>query len=247
MRLYVNVDPVALVRNAWAQQTPCPIEMARLAVASGADGIGVHLRKDRRHMRDADVEALIDKLGAPITMKIAASSQLVDLAVRLRPDMCCLVPDQGSEIFIKCGFDLGVLPPLLGVAVNRLNKAGIRVSLLVEANVQQVTAAALLGVGGVILYAGRYTRANPGRERDALLAEIRSAAGTAKARGLTCIVSGGLACDTVADIARTPGVDGISVGHSVIASSMADGLPAAINRFRSAMSMAGSNGIASAV
>ncbi len=159
--LSVNVDHVATLRNARGGAFPDPAEAARAAVAAGADGITVHLREDRRHIRDRDVERIRAGIAAPLNFEMAATGEMVGIACRLRPPACCLVPEKRQELTTEGGLDLLRAGPALAEAVKRLAGAGIRVSIFVEADPAQIAAAARLGAACVELHTGPYADAAP--------------------------------------------------------------------------------------
>jgi pyridoxine 5-phosphate synthase len=230
--LSVNVDHVATLRNARGGDFPCPVEAARVAIASGAQGITVHLREDRRHIRDRDVERIRAEVAAPLNFEMAATEEMVAIAERLRPPACCIVPEKRAELTTEGGLDLLRPSSFLPTAIARLRGAGVRVSIFVEADARQIEAAARLGANCIELHTGPYADA-PAEARGPHLARLRAGAAAARAAGLLCHAGHGLAYDSVGDIARMPEVSEVSIGHFLVSRSVFEGLPATIARFRS--------------
>jgi len=230
--LSVNVDHVATLRNARGGGFPCPVEAARVSIASGAQGITVHLREDRRHIRDRDVERIRAEVDAPLNFEMAATEEIVAIAERLRPRACCIVPEKRAELTTEGGLDLLRPSAFLPAAIARLRAAGVRVSIFVEADPRQVEAAARLGANCIELHTGPYADA-PAEARGPHLARLRAGAAAARAAGLLCHAGHGLAYDSVEDIARMPEVSEVSIGHFLVSQSVFEGLPATIARFRS--------------
>jgi pyridoxine 5-phosphate synthase len=239
--LSVNVDHVATLRNARGGVFPCPVEASRLAIAAGADGITVHLREDRRHIRDRDVERIRQEIPAPLNFEMAATEEMVAIAERLRPPACCLVPEKRAELTTEGGLDLLRPSPFLPEAIARLRRAGVRVSIFVEADPLQIAAAARLGAACVELHTGPYADAAPDA-RGAHLSRLGAGAAAARTHGLLCHAGHGLAFDSIAGIARIPEVSEVSIGHFLIARSLFDGLPAVVGRFRSLIDAARNTG-----
>lgn len=231
MRLSVNVDHVATLRNARGGDFPCPVEAARVAVQAGADGVTVHLREDRRHIRDRDVERIAGEVETRLNLEMAATEEMVAIACRLRPPACCLVPEKRQELTTEGGLDLLRAGPGLRDAVRRLADAGIEVSIFVEADAAQIEAAARLGAQAVELHTGAYADAAP-EARGPHLARLRAGAAAARAAGLACHAGHGLRYDSIGPVAAMPEVEEVSIGHFIIAQSLFEGLPAVVRRFR---------------
>jgi pyridoxine 5-phosphate synthase len=238
--LSVNVDHVATLRNARGGAFPCPVEAARVAIASGAQGITVHLREDRRHIRDRDVERIRAEIAAPMNFEMAATEEMVAIAERLRPPACCIVPEKRAELTTEGGLDLLRPSAFLPAAIARLRGAGVRVSIFVEADPRQIEAAARLGANCIELHTGPYADA-PAEARGPHLARLRAGAAAARAAGLLCHAGHGLAYDSIGDIARMPEVSEVSIGHFLVSQSVFEGLPATIARFRSLIDRARSS------
>lgn len=233
----VNVDHVATLRNARGGTFPCPVEAARIVVAAGADGVTMHLREDRRHIRDRDVERVRAEIAAPLNFEMAATEEMVAFAERIRPPYCCLVPEKRQELTTEGGLDVLRAGPFLKEAVDRLRNAGVRVSIFIEADQAQIEAAARLGAQAIELHTGTYAE-GPVENRAAQLARLKVGAVAAKAAGLLCHAGHGLSYDTVGPIAAWHEVTEVSIGHFLISQSVFEGLPAVVRRFRALMDAA---------
>jgi pyridoxine 5-phosphate synthase len=231
MRLSVNIDHVATLRNARGGHFPCPVEAARVAMAAGADGITMHLREDRRHVRDRDLERVASEVDCRLNFEMAATEEMVAIAERLRPPACCIVPEKRQELTTEGGLDVLGAGPFLAEAVRRMAAGGTEVSIFIEADPRQIEAAARLGAQAIELHTGAYADATP-EARPALLARLREGAAAAAALGLTCHAGHGLTYDTVGPIAAMPEVVEVSIGHFLISQSIFEGLPAVVRRFQ---------------
>ena len=235
--LSVNVDHVATLRNARGGAFPCPVEASRLAVRAGADGITVHLREDRRHIRDRDVERIRAEIPAPLNFEMAATEEMVAFAERIRPPYCCLVPEKRAELTTEGGLDVLRAGPFLREAVSRLRAADVRVSIFIEADAAQIEAAARIGAMAIELHTRTYAE-GPVQARPAQLARLKTGVAAARAAGLLCHAGHGLTYDTVSDIACMEEVTEISIGHFLISQSLFEGLPAVVRRFKTLISAA---------
>lgn len=231
MRLSVNVDHVATLRNARGGDFPCPVEAARVAVEAGADGITVHLREDRRHIRDRDVERIGAEVGTRLNLEMAATEEMVAIACRLRPAACCLVPEKRQELTTEGGLDVLRAGPFLGDAVRRLAGAGIEVSVFVEPHAAPIEACARLGAQAVELHTGAYADA-AADARGRHLEALRAGAAAARAAGLLCHAGHGLTYGNLPPVAAMPEVAEASIGHFLIGQSVFEGLPAVVRRFK---------------
>lgn len=231
MRLSVNVDHVATLRNARGGEFPCPVQAARTVMAAGADGVTVHLREDRRHIRDRDVERIAAEVETRLNFEMAATAEMVAIALRLCPPACCIVPEKRAELTTEGGLDVLRAGPDLAKSVQRLAGAGIEVSIFVEADAAQIEACARLGAQAVELHTGAYADAAPA-ERPAHLARLAAGAAAARAAGLLCHAGHGLAYDTLPPIAAMPEIEEVSIGHFLIGQSVFEGLPAVVRRFQ---------------
>ncbi|TCZ63022.1 pyridoxine 5'-phosphate synthase [Roseicella aquatilis] len=237
MRLSVNIDHVATLRNARGGSFPCPVEAARTAMAAGADGITMHLREDRRHVRDRDLERVAAEVECRLNFEMAATGEMVGIATRLRPPACCLVPERRQELTTEGGLDLLGAGPQLGEAVRRLAGAGIEVSIFVEPDPRQIEAAARLGAQAIELHTGPYADAAP-EARAPYLARLRAGAAAAAGLGLLCHAGHGLSYETIGPIAAMPEVSEVSIGHFLIGQSVFEGLPAVVRRFQALIAAA---------
>ncbi len=230
LRLGVNIDHVATVRNARGGAHPDPVALAKAALRAGADGITAHLREDRRHMRDADMERLRAEIAAPLNMEMAATAEMVDIARRLRPHAVCLVPERRREITTEGGLDVVGQSVTLAPVVAALAEAGIRVSLFIDPDPAQLRAAAAIGAPVVELHTGAYAEGRAGE-----LERLRIAAALTTALGLECHAGHGLAYDNVAPVAALPAVRELNIGHFLIGQAIFDGIATVIAEMRARM------------
>ena len=235
--LSVNVDHVATLRNARGGAHPCPVEASRLAVEAGADGITVHLREDRRHIKDRDVERIRAEIAAPMNFEMAATEEMVAFAERIRPPYCCIVPEKRAELTTEGGLDVLRAAPFLREAVARLRAANVRVSIFIEADAAQIEAAAAIGAAAIELHTGTYAE-GPVADRPKQLARVQAGVAAARRAGLLCHAGHGLSYETVTDIARMEEVTEISIGHFLISQSVFEGLPAVVRRFKALIAAA---------
>jgi pyridoxine 5-phosphate synthase len=224
-RLYINIDHVATVRQARRTDEPVPLEAARLAEAAGADGITVHLREDRRHIQDADVEALAPAVRV-LNLELATSADVLSVACRLRPYQATIVPERREEITTEGGLDLRGPNPRLRETIRRLDEAGARVSLFIDPDLAALDAAKDLGVPAVELHTGRY--AHTWGESDAALEELRRAARHAAEMGLFVHAGHGLTYRNVVAVAASPEIEELNIGHSVVSRAMMAGMRTAV-------------------
>jgi pyridoxine 5-phosphate synthase len=225
MRLYINVDHVATVREARRTDEPDPFDAARLCEAAGADGITVHLREDRRHIQDRDVERLAPAVKV-LNLELATSADVVDIACRLRPYQATIVPERREEVTTEGGLDLGRPNPRLRETIRRLDEAGIRVSLFIDPDAAVLDAAKDLGVPAVELHTGRYAHA--WQQNDAALEELRRAARHAADMGLFVHAGHGLTYRNVAPVAAIPEIEELNIGHSIVSRAVMVGMHAAV-------------------
>jgi pyridoxine 5-phosphate synthase len=238
LRLGVNIDHVATLRNARDQGYPDPVRAAHMAIMAGADGITAHLREDRRHIRDADVERLKRQILTPLNFEIAATDEMVEIASRLRPHAACLVPEKRTERTTEGGLDIIGGHNHLAPVVRRLKGEGIRVSLFVEPEVDVMQAACDLEAPVVELHTGAYCEAV--LADDAALAEhelgrLRRAAEHGAAIGLEIHAGHGLTFDTVRPVAAIPQILELNIGHFLICEAVFMGLGEAVRTMRAAM------------
>lgn len=227
VRLGVNVDHVATVRNARGGSHPDPFAAALVAVGAGADGITVHLREDRRHIRDSDVERIAAAAEIRLNFEMAATDEMVGIALRLRPAACCLVPEKRTEVTTEGGLDAAGQMEALRPKVAALRDAGIRVSLFLDPALQQLQAAAALGAEVVELHTGAYAE---GREGE--LGRLAEAARAMPGLGLECHAGHGLTYANVRDVAAIPEVMELNIGHFLVGQALMDGLPGVVARMK---------------
>ncbi|MFP1643817.1 pyridoxine 5'-phosphate synthase [Pontitalea aquivivens] len=241
LRLGVNIDHVATLRNARGSAYPDPVRAARLAEEAGADGITAHLREDRRHIRDADIGALMAALRRPLNFEMAATAEMRQIALRHRPHAACIVPEKREERTTEGGLDVAGDEPRLADFIAPLRAAGIRVSMFIGHDPAQIEASARIGAAVVELHTGHYCDLHhEGRlaERDAELAALREGARLAHSLGLEVHAGHGLTFDTVGPIAAFPEVRELNIGHFLIAEAVFIGLGPAIAQMRAAMDAA---------
>ena len=240
-RLGVNIDHVATVRNARGGPHPDPVAAAHLAIRAGADGITAHLREDRRHIRDADMERLRAEITKPLNFEMAVTDEMVAIAARLRPHAACLVPEKREERTTEGGLDLNARPQALRDAVTALAEAGCRVSLFVEPDVAVMDAAHALGAPVVELHTGTYAEAWLAGDEAAVARELerlRRASEHGAGIGLEIHAGHGLTVENVGPVAAIAQVRELNIGHFLIGEAIFLGLEAAIARMRAAMDMA---------
>ncbi len=234
LRLGVNVDHAATLRNARGGIHPDPLRAAEAAVEAGADSITVHLREDRRHIRDDDVRAMRRALRAPINLEMAALPEMVRFAAEIRPHACCLVPERRAELTTEGGLDALRAEDALRPMVTALAATGARVSLFLDPEPAQVEAAARLSAGAVELHTGTFCEAH-GEARARELDRLASAARLIFAHGMECHAGHGLDYDTAAMLAAIPEVVELNIGHFLLGEAVFVGLPAAVARMRAVM------------
>jgi pyridoxine 5-phosphate synthase len=238
LRLGVNIDHVATIRNARGTPWPDPLRAARIAEEAGADGITAHLREDRRHISDADIDALMDNLRLPLNLEMAATAEMQAIALRHRPHAVCLVPEKREERTTEGGLDVAEQEVFLADFIAPLREAGSRVSLFIGHDPAQIEAAARIGAAVVELHTGAYCDLDTeGRhaERDAELAGLAEGARLAASLGLEVHAGHGLTFDTVGPIAALPQIAELNIGHFLIAQSVFIGLGDAIRQMRRCM------------
>jgi pyridoxine 5-phosphate synthase len=235
IRLGVNIDHVATIRNARGGDHPDPARAARVAIEAGADGITAHLREDRRHISDADIAALIAIATVPLNLEMAATAEMLDIAVRFKPHAVCLVPERREERTTEGGLDAAAGQGHLRPFVDRLRGEGVLVTLFIEPASEQVEAAAALAVHAVEFHTGRYCHAAAGAPREAEQARIAAAARQGHRLGLECHAGHGLSYESVAPIARIPEIVELNIGHFLIGEALFLGLAESVRRMRAMM------------
>jgi pyridoxine 5-phosphate synthase len=237
LRLGVNIDHVATVRNARGGDNPDPVRAAILAQSAGADGITAHLREDRRHISDGDILRLTEALTIPLNLEMAATDEMLAIALRAKPHAACIVPEKREERTTEGGIDCVTQFDRLKPIVAALSDAGIRVSMFIEPDRKQIDAARNLGAPVVELHTGAY--ANAGLDtRDKLLRHIHNGAEFGADLGLEIHAGHGLSYDNVMPIAAIPHIRELNIGHFLIGEAVFIGLEASIKRMRGLMNEA---------
>ncbi|WNJ98542.1 pyridoxine 5'-phosphate synthase [Thalassospiraceae bacterium LMO-JJ14] len=237
LRLGVNIDHVATIRNARGGVHPDPVHAAKLAEKAGADGITAHLREDRRHISDSDIARLMDAIILPLNLEMAATDEMLQIALRHEPHAACIVPEKREERTTEGGLDVAGGFKTLEPVVGALRDKGIRVSLFIEPDPKQLEAASKLGADIIELHTGRYCEVE-GEARAQELQRIVDAAAASEDLGLECHAGHGLTFDTVAPIAAIAQVVELNIGHFLIGEAIFSGLDSAIRRMRSLMDKA---------
>jgi len=241
LRLGVNIDHVATVRQARRAAYPDPVEAARLAERAGADGITVHLREDRRHIQDHDVVRLRATVTTKLNLEMAATAEMRDKALAVRPRDVCLVPERREELTTEGGLDAAGQRESLRAIVAALRAADIRVSLFIDPDPAQIVAAAEVGAAFVELHTGAYAEARDPYRLHSELERLRSGARLARSRGLGVNAGHGLRLDNVKPVAALREVTELNIGHSIVARAVLVGMEAAVREMRTAMDAARRN------
>lgn len=234
LRLGVNIDHVATIRNARGIRHPDPVRAAGLAVRAGADGITAHLREDRRHISDEDIASLSDVLAVPLNLEMAATDEMLEIALRHKPHACCIVPEKRQELTTEGGLDAAGQHNRLKHYVDELGREGIRVSLFIDPDREQLDAAKSLGAPVTELHTGTYCElSGPPQEEE--LERIRDASAYGASIGLEMHAGHGLSYDTVGPIAAIPELMELNIGHFLIGEAIFHGLEASIAEMRRLM------------
>ena len=234
-RLYINIDHIATVRQARRGAEPVPVDAVAICEAAGADGITAHLREDRRHIQDADIDAIAAAVTTVFNLEIACTPEMIDLAERLRPFQVTLVPERREEVTTEGGLALGPVAGSLRTALSRLRDAGVRASLFIDPDRDSVTHSRDLGADAVELHTGRYAHAPAaGAPLDAL----RDAAALGASLGLAVHAGHGLTTENVGPVAAIPEIEELNIGHHVISRAIFVGLDTAVRELRAAMDSA---------
>ena len=226
MRLGINVDHVATVRQARRIEIPDPVEAALLAEKGGADGITVHLREDRRHIQERDVERMREKLATKLNLEMAVIPEMLEFAERIRPDDVCLVPERREELTTEGGLNVIAHRDKVKETVDRLQAAGIHVNLFIDPEKQQIEVSREIGAHGIEIHTGQYCDAAGDRKRE--LQEVKRAASLAHGLGLEVHGGHGLNYDNVLPIVAIPEIVELNIGHSIIARAILVGMERAV-------------------
>ncbi|WP_114227654.1 MULTISPECIES: pyridoxine 5'-phosphate synthase [Sphingomonas] len=237
LRLGVNIDHVATIRNARGGDNPDPVRAALLACAAGADGITAHLREDRRHITDRDIDRLAAELPVPLNLEMAATAEMLAIALRHRPHAACIVPERREERTTEGGLDAAGQFAALQPLVDELRAANVRVSLFIEPDERQIDAALRLGAPVVELHTGRYAHLAEA-ERSPELKRLADAAALAAKNGIEVHAGHGLTTDNVTPVAAIPQLRELNIGHYLIGEAIFVGLEQAIRQMRAAMEYA---------
>ena len=235
MRLGVNVDHVATLRQARGVDYPDPVEAALVVEAAGADGITVHLREDRRHIQERDVEELRRRLRVKLNLEMAVTDAMVDFALRVQPGDACFVPERREELTTEGGLDVAGHAARITAAARRLAAAGIRVSLFIDPDPAQLRASRSAGVHAVELHTGDYANAAGDAERGRQLARLRLAAAEAALLGLEVHAGHGLTVANVRPVAAIAEIVELNIGHSIVARAVLVGMAAAVREMRAVL------------
>lgn len=231
IRLGVNIDHVATIRNARGLVHPDPVKAAILAQKSGADGITVHLREDRRHIRDEDLKHLKKEIKLPINLEMAATPEMLAIALKTRPNAVCIVPEKRQEVTTEGGLDVIKNEKVLREMVKKIRAKKIRVSLFIDANEKQIQAAKRIGADIVELHTGEFCN-KTGRSQKAEFQKIKKCAEIAELLGLECHAGHGLNYETAAKISQIPQIVELNIGHFIIGEAIFDGLATVIRKMK---------------
>jgi pyridoxine 5-phosphate synthase len=237
LRLGVNIDHVATIRNARGGDHPDPVRAAIISAGAGADGITAHLREDRRHITDGDIDRLMAMIDLPLNLEMAATEEMLEIALRHRPHATCIVPERREERTTEGGLDAAGQHDHLAPFVDRLSSAKIRVSLFIEPSEEQVAAAVRLGAPVVEFHTGRYAHAE-GEDRALELKRIADCAALALKNGIEPHAGHGLTFDNVVPVAAIPQIAELNIGHFLIGEAIFTGLEPSVRRMRELMDSA---------
>jgi pyridoxine 5-phosphate synthase len=235
IQLGVNIDHVATIREARGTRYPDPVQAAFAAIEAGADGLTVHLREDRRHIQERDVLMLRDCATVPLNLEMAATPQMTDFALRVRPEKCCIVPERREELTTEGGLDVCASATNLRPVVERLSGAGISVSLFIDPEPRQIAAAVALGAPVIEIHTGTYATATGEAACAAELEKIARAASQAVALGLQVNAGHGLSYQNVGRIASIIEIVELNIGHAIVARALFSGFAAAVSEMKRLM------------
>jgi pyridoxine 5-phosphate synthase len=238
IELGVNIDHVATLRNARGASYPDPVQAAREAEMAGADAITLHLREDRRHIRDADVVAVRAALVTRMNLEVALTTEMLDIACRIRPEDVCLVPENRAEVTTEGGLDVVGSFESVAAACRQFAAEGIRASLFIDADAPQIEASAAAGATVIEIHTGRYAHAAAGRERDEALVRIVAAVDLGRRLGLKVNAGHGLHYQNVAAVAALEGISELNIGHAIVAHALFAGWQNAVREIKAIMTAA---------
>lgn len=237
MKLGVNIDHVATLRQVRGTRYPDPVYAGLVAEAAGADLITVHLREDRRHIQERDVRILRDTLQIRLNLEMAISSEMIAFALEIKPSDCCLVPEKRAELTTEGGLDVVGQLDRVKEAVAELTAAGIQVSLFIDPEQAQIDAACAVGAPVVELHTGRYANEDEGEGRDRELEVLAVAIEYANRQGLKVNVGHGLTYTNLTPVASLPGIEELNIGHAIVAKAVFDGLASAVSEMKLLISL----------
>ena len=232
-RLGVNIDHVATLRNARGEDYPSPVKAALKCQEFGADGITAHLREDRRHIRDDDIEAIKSQISIPLNFEMAPTNEMVEIAIKTLPNACCIVPEKREEVTTEGGIDVKRNHNILGTIIDRLKKNNIRVSLFVDSSIDQIKLAKELGSDIIEIHAGEFCRKVHDRlDFQKELNTIKEAASFAESIGLETHVGHGVTFDSIVELSKINEVKEFNIGHFIISESIFLGLETTIKKMK---------------
>ncbi len=235
IRLGVNIDHVATVRQARRASEPDPVHAATLALLGGADGITIHLREDRRHIQDRDVRLLRQVVANLLNLELSVAAEIVNIACEVKPDQATLVPERREELTTEGGLDVVAHQAAVGKAMENLHKTGIAVALFIDPDLRQIEIAKILGARAVEIQTARYSEAKTHADRQRELNALQEATDFAKQQGLNVHMGHGLNYQNVQDIAQIPGVEELNIGHSIISRAVLIGMERAVREMKDAI------------
>jgi pyridoxine 5-phosphate synthase len=242
IRLGVNIDHVATIRQARGTRYPSPIQAALMAESAGADAITLHLREDRRHIQDHDVYALRPILQTRMNLEMAVTEEMIGVALRVKPQDVCLVPERREELTTEGGLDVAGQPERIRDACKRLGAAGIRVSLFIDPEIEQLEASRAAGAPVVEIHTGRFADAEDEGKARLELARIEAAVARGLKLGLAVNAGHGLHYHNVQEVARIPGVEELNIGHAIVAQAIFSGWENAVREMKRLMVEAAGRG-----
>lgn len=235
IKLGVNIDHVATLRQARGENQPEPLKAALIALENGADSITVHLREDRRHIQDHDVISLRAVDGLILNLEMAATDEMVSIAEKIKPDYCCIVPEKRQELTTEGGLNVVNAKEKISAACKRLHNAGITVSLFIDADEKQISAANEVNAPVIEIHTGHYANANTGKDQQVELGKINRAIIQATELGIQVNAGHGLNCENVQSIASIPEIVELNIGHAIVARSVFIGLDKAVEEMKKLM------------
>ena len=233
--LGVNVDHIATLREARGVNYPDPVKIALIAEKNGADSITIHLREDRRHIQDHDVERMIAVIDSRVNLEMAATNEMIDIACRLKPYDCCLVPENRQELTTEGGLDVFSRVDFLSSCVEKLKKSGIRVSIFVDPDPKQIESSQMIGADAVEIHTGLYADSVNSSDQDYELNRIKECAVHADRIGVRVNAGHGLHYDNTSEIAAIREINELNIGHSIIARAVNSGIAEAVSEMKSIM------------